>query len=118
MSNPIHIVNNYSLQRTKDLIDFNVGSATILGNKWTCHPRRMTPKKYIVESQQTAVACYRIWLADQLLNPKSDAYREIQRIARINKTWPVNLVCYCAGPPCHAEVIKEEVEKINNYESS
>lgn len=56
---------------------------------------------------------YRAWLAEKLRNPASHAAREMFRLCNIvERGEDLELVCWCAPLPCHAEVIKETIEEI------
>lgn len=108
----IRILNTYSLERDHNQIDVYVGNGSLLANKWTHIIRRMTPAKYVVDTPEAGVARYAEWMDEQMDEPKGAVYKEIHRIARIAKTWDINLVCYTNHRPCHADVIKSVIDKI------
>jgi len=53
---------------------------------------------------------YEDWLAEQLLDPKSPASREMSRLAALARTQDICLVCFCAPKACHADIIKRTIE--------
>ncbi len=72
------------------------------------------PRSYTdPEARQDCLDLYRDWLAKQELS-RSAAWYELQRLAEIAKTEDLYLVCWCAPMECHGDVIKAEIEKMNN----
>ena len=66
------------------------------------------------EAERAAViGDYEDWLAEQLLDPKSPASREIHRLAELARKQDLCLVCWCAPKACHADIIKRTIEAIN-----
>jgi hypothetical protein len=56
---------------------------------------------------------YEDWLAEQLLDPKSPASIEMDRLATLARKQELCLVCFCAPKACHADIIKRTIEAIN-----
>lgn len=58
-----------------------------------------------------AVAQYKSWLKGQLTVGYPRVVKEIERLKKMaiaNGT--LDIACWCTAPPCHAYVIKEEIE--------
>lgn len=79
-----------------------VGRPSVLGNPFPMHK----------ESERDKVCdLYAGWLREQWkTNPK--VREELLRLARLARSGPLELVCYCAPRRCHADFIKEAVTKI------
>ena len=56
---------------------------------------------------------YEDWLAEQLLDPSSEASIEIHRLAALARKQDNCLLCFCAPKACHADIIKRTIEAIN-----
>lgn len=57
-----------------------------------------------------AIELFRKWLWQQMKDPNSPAMKELQRLANIARSGDLQLGCWCAPEPCHAEVIKSAIE--------
>lgn len=67
-----------------------------------------------LQTGQTRGHClqqYRTWLTAQLARD-TPAKRELFRLAEIARKESLLLACWCAPALCHADVIKEQVEKL------
>lgn len=83
-----------------------------LGNP---HPiGRTCPICHARHGRGDAIAAYRTWLAEQMAaGPGNPAHDQILRLARYAASGrPLRLACWCSPAPCHADVIKEEVERV------
>lgn len=116
----ITVVNKYKHTPTKN--DIYIGRGSILGNPYT-HMKN-TKARYMVESREVAVECYKrdlynllndviIENEQNLLNRifKQRYLDELQRIKQLAEKGDVNLVCFCSPKACHGDVIKEIVEQ-------
>lgn len=64
-------------------------------------------------TREQVISMYRQWLHVQLSDLLSPAAREFKRICETaRKGLDVVLVCWCSPLPCHAEIIKEEIEAV------
>ena len=81
-----------------------VGRPSPLGNPFVLHRE---------EGRAAVIRDYEDWLAEQLLDPKSPASREIHRLAELARKKDLCLVCFCAPKACHADIIKRTIEAIN-----
>lgn len=57
-----------------------------------------------------AITLFRQWLWDQMQDPTSPATVELHRLAALARAGDLQLGCWCAPEPCHAEVIKSAIE--------
>lgn len=62
-------------------------------------------------TREQVIAKYRAWLWKQLRWPsgalrRSPQVTELQRLLALARTAPLELLCWCAPLPCHAEVIR------------
>lgn len=80
--------------------DVYVGRPSPLGN-----PFKPT-KRGIGETLEK----YEEWLKLQI-ERMLPAYNELERIRRLSAEADVNLVCWCAPSPCHADVIKRCIDE-------
>lgn len=62
------------------------------------------------ESRESCLAKYRTWLENS--PSRSPQQRELQRLAAIAREQEIVLLCWCAPELCHAEVIREQIERI------
>lgn len=77
-----------------------VGRPSVLGN----------PFAMGVHGDRTEViAKYRVWLNDQLHDNEA-VVAELQRLVLLAYEGDLNLICWCAPRPCHADVIKSCIE--------
>jgi len=81
-----------------------VGRPSPLGNPFPMHGEA---------TRAQVIRDYEDWLAEQLLDPRSPASREIHRLAALARTQDLCLVCFCAPKACHADIIKHTIEAIN-----
>src|SRR5262245_31318768 len=81
-----------------------VGRPSALGNPFPLHRE---------EERAAVIRDYENWLAEQLLDPKSPASRELHRLAALARKQDLCLVCFCAPKPCHADITKRTIEAIN-----
>lgn len=79
-----------------------VGRPSALGNPF--------PMRTEADRQQV-VRKYRDWLRIQW-RTRGPARAELERLLEIAKAGPLELVCWCAPRPCHADVIKAALEAL------
>lgn len=64
------------------------------------------------ESQRDSVCdLYEKWLYRQINHEIEKICNELNRIAELAKTQDIRLMCWCSPKRCHAETIKEYIEK-------
>lgn len=62
--------------------------------------------------------CVERWAHGDVQSPKSKverqeaAWRQLVALIAISRRGDLNLLCYCAPLPCHAEVIREAIERM------
>ena len=81
-----------------------VGRPSPLGNPFAMHGEA---------TRAQVIRDYEDWLAEQLMDSRSAASREIHRLAALARTQDLCLVCFCAPKACHADIIKRTIEAIN-----
>ena len=64
-------------------------------------------------AREEVIEKYDRWLSRELTE-RGDAYSELRRLTEIARTGELVLVCWCAPEKCHGEIIKSEIESINN----
>lgn len=82
-----------------------IGRGSPLGNPYVVDPNATDPR-------EEAIAKYRLWLIEQIMNQNSTIIAELERLAEIllaEKT--LNIQCFCAPKACHGDVIKEVLIK-------
>ena len=57
-------------------------------------------------SREQVIAQYRRWLWAQLQSPGSPQERELRRLLGLARSGELELLCWCAPLPCHAEVVR------------
>ena len=57
-------------------------------------------------SREQVIARYRRWLWAQLQAPGSAQERELRRLLAQARSGELELLCWCAPLPCHAEVVR------------
>lgn len=57
-------------------------------------------------SREQVIAQYRRWLWAQLQLPGSPQERELRRLLAQARSGELELLCWCAPLPCHAEVVR------------
>lgn len=57
-------------------------------------------------SREQVIAQYRRWLWTQLQRPGSPQERKLRRLLAQARTGELELLCWCAPLPCHAEVVR------------
>jgi hypothetical protein len=57
-------------------------------------------------SREQVIARYRRWLWAQLQTPGSAQERELRRLLAQARSGDLELLCWCAPLPCHAEVVR------------
>lgn len=70
-----------------------------LKNEWSHLP--YSKAKHKVGTADEAVDCFYRWLLGEVKNPRSAAYRELERLARIAMRTRLVLCCWCEPSPCH-----------------
>lgn len=102
----ITVVNQNHHKPTNDL-DIYVGRGSPLGN-----PMRINHRN----TREDALLYYRGWLTTKLKEKDEMVCGRMNSIFRAAKrakdaNMNVNLVCYCAPSPCHADFIKQLIEE-------
>lgn len=83
-----------------------IGRPNVLGN-----PFAMTNESM----RSSVVEKYRIWLRCEWVNKRA-AYHELKALAtRVKQGENIALQCWCAPCACHGDVIKDAIEKINDW---
>lgn len=108
----IHVVNKHWHKPLPGIRDVYVDRRTVLGNPYTHLPHRQTLAKYVVESREKAIECYKLWLNLKLDDKHSDQFELFHRIVGYAQQGDINLVCWCAPKPCHADYIKQLIENL------
>ncbi len=99
MNIDISIIN----KRNSSVSGVYVGHPSPLGNPF--HIGTDGTRKQVIQK-------YRQWFEVQLEDETSQVSREIARLVEKAKRYgDLRLLCWCAPLPCHAEVIKAEIEK-------
>ncbi len=57
-------------------------------------------------SREQVIALYRRWLWGQLQLPGSPQECELRRLLALARSGELELLCWCAPLPCHAEVVR------------
>ena len=57
-------------------------------------------------SRAEVIARYRLWLWARMQDPGSIQSRELERLLARAQAGQLELLCWCAPLPCHAEVIR------------
>ena len=57
-------------------------------------------------TREEVIAKYRTWLWDRIRKPHSPQLAELRRLLAPARAGPLELLCWCAPRPCHAEVIR------------
>lgn len=107
MSN-IKVVNKYKHTPTPN--DIYVGRGSALGNPYTCKALHKTKAKYQANSREDSIGKYEIYLRNCISSKDAKVCAEMNRIYKAAVNGEVNLVCYCAPNPCHADVIKKIID--------
>jgi hypothetical protein len=99
----IQVVNQktFKNQAPPDAIIYYVGRPSMFGN--TTPISRMNPRERVVEE-------YAAWLDDEITTD-SPVRHEFFRLVDIAKTDPLILVCWCAPQACHADILKNRIER-------
>lgn len=61
-------------------------------------------------SREEALERFQDWLTHQLQSDTPQR-REIERLTELARAGDLVLLCWCAPEPCHADVIKAEIER-------
>ena len=64
-------------------------------------------------TRDEVIAKYREWLWDEYQNDVSGISSELKRLAALAQSGDLTLVCWCAPLPCHGDVIKAAIERLN-----
>ena len=68
-------------------------------------------------TREQVIAKYRSWIVQEWdREPHGVVMNEIRRLARLAMVQPLRLICWCAPEACHADVIKQTIELIIQYE--
>ena len=111
----IHIVNRHRPPYPMKGVGVYVGRGSPLGNPYgaTSHA------PIVVGSRMEAIHEYKKYLAKKIREKDACICNELNRIYRLAKVGDVSLICSCHPLPCHADVIKEVIEKkINDSTNS
>lgn len=57
-------------------------------------------------TREDVITKYRSWLWARMREPGSPQLAELQRLLTLARQGPLELLCWCAPLPCHAEVIR------------
>jgi len=82
-----------------------VGRPSPLGNPWRMDSNDPDSRAKVIEK-------YREWFLERMRERSSPQRRAVERIVALAKRQDIDLVCWCAPLPCHADVIKEYIESI------
>ena len=70
------------------------------------NPYRLDPG----DTREAIINVYAGWLAKRLIDDTPQR-REIERLTELARRGDLVLLCWCAPLPCHADVIKELIER-------
>jgi hypothetical protein len=99
----IENIRTYNPKDNPTYIHVKVDRSTIFGN-----PYPLSSESY----RDTCVSLYRKYF-DTVLLPKSRIRETLSRLSKFHKEGrTIVLLCWCAPKKCHAEVIKEYIEKL------
>ena len=83
-----------------------VGRPSSLGNPWR------VPRGYNHATDPDGVLeKYRAWLLNRLAEPSSFQSHDMSFLVRAARQGDLVLICWCAPKRCHADVIREEIER-------
>ena len=69
--------------------------------------------------RQMVVDLYKRWLFNEYAKGQGAAFDELHRIAKlVREGQDIKLVCWCAPLACHADIIKQVVEWINEHKTN
>lgn len=101
----IHNIRKYPVQDSLDDL-YNVGRPSILGNPFTMSQE---------EDRANVIERYKTWLDLQWINNNPEVRNELIKLAKILKeAHTIDLGCWCAPKPCHADVIAKALINILN----
>lgn len=83
------------------------GRESPLKNEWS--HLAYARAKHKVETAREAVDCFYRWLLEEVKNPRSAAYRELERLARIAMRGRLFLACWCLPHDCHGEIVVRSI---------
>lgn len=64
-------------------------------------------------NRKQVIGKFRTHLEEHLKNPDSPITRRIIALASVARSTDLYLICFCAPQPCHGDVIKETIERMN-----
>ncbi len=104
----IRIVNKH--KHTPTRTDIYIGRGSVFGNPYSHMDG--TKALYKVATREEAIEKYREWFHKERLNNVALYDKLNQMIGWLVNGGDINLVCYCAPKPCHADVIKQYLEYV------
>lgn len=106
----ITVVNKH--KHTPSTNDIYVGRGSILGNPYTSIQHKETKAEFVCSSPQESLTKFHEYFREKIITKDKKICDELNRIWKIAKLGQqVNLVCYCAPKPCHANIIKKIIEE-------
>jgi hypothetical protein len=109
LASMIFLVNKYKHVPTPN--DVYIGRGSPLGNPFT-GSKKLSETKALVQcdTPEIAIAAYREYLYQAIINKDKAICQELNRIWQMAKYGDVYLVCFCAPKPCHGLIIKHLIE--------
>lgn len=96
-----------------------VGRGSVLGNPYTSIQGRETLAKFVVDSRQESIQCYKEYLLKCIEEKEEKICSIMNDIYLLSSKGDVCLACYCSPRSCHGDIIKQVVEsKIKNKEDN
>ena len=87
-----------------------VGRGSVLGNPYTSIQGRETLAKFVVDSRQESIQCYKEYLLKCIEDKDEKVCNLLNDIYLLSLDGNVYLACYCKPKSCHGDVIKEIVD--------
>lgn len=94
-----------------------VGRPSKLGNPYSHLDYGIA--KFRCRTVEESISKYRYWIYQQIKLGNQDVKQELRRLIKIAKDGDLILGCWCVPfTDCHAEIIKELIQKAINYEKN
>jgi hypothetical protein len=100
----IIIENIHKKKSYKKCIDIFIGRPSPLGNPFPINKDC---------NRSECINKYKVWLKQQTVNHKSEAYKELRRIQILEEKNPntiIRLLCFCKPLPCHGDWLVYKLE--------
>lgn len=87
-----------------------VGRGSVLGNPYTSIQGRETLAKFVVDSRQESIQCYKEYLLKCIEEKEEKICSMMNNIYLLSLKGDVCLACYCSPRSCHGDIIKEIID--------